>query len=282
MIAFFNGGYLEKEEIVISPDDRGFLFADGLYEVILCQKGRPFYLKEHLARLSYGAEQLRFPSTEFDWLEEVAFELLCRNSLEESDATLYIQISRGAAPRTHAFPAADTPLTVYIVARPFDSAGARAGREDGIRAITVADQRWARCDIKTVSLTANILANQQAVEAGVKEAIFVRDGILIEGSHSNFVGVCRGELVTYPACNFILNGITRQVTLSLAASLGIPVSLRPVFEKDIEKYEELMVLATTMKVTPVVELDGRKIGDGKPGEVVRRLQKGFRAVEESC
>ncbi len=279
MIAFFNGEYLPKEEISISPDDRGFLFADGLYEVVLCVKGKPFCLQEHLKRLGKGAMQLRFPSADFMWLEEVVQELLQKHRLERSDAVVYMQLTRGAAPRNHPFPAKETPLTVYLFVRPFDQTEAEAARQRGIAAITVADQRWARCDLKSIGLTANILANQQAMEAGVGEAIFMRDGILLEGSHSNFAGVRDGKLVTFPACHRILDGVTRQQTLALASSLGIEVALEPIFINDLGSYDELMVLATTMKITPVVQLDGRQIGDGTPGSVVRHLQEGFRSLE---
>ncbi len=279
MIAFFNGQYLAKEDISISPDDRGFLFADGLYEVVLCLQGKPFCLRDHLERLERGALQLRFASAQFGWLQEVVAELLRQNELERSDALVYMQVTRGAAPRTHAFPAGDTPLTVYVTARPFDQEPARKARQQGVTAITVADQRWARCDMKSLALTANILASQQAAEAGAFEAIFVRDGVLIEGSHSNFAGVRNGELVTFPACNLILDGVTRQQTLAVASSLGIPVALRPVFVEDLREHDELMLLATTMKVTPVIKLDGKVIGDGIPGPVVRRLQQGFRSIE---
>ncbi len=279
MIAFFNGQYLAKENIAVSPDDRGFLFADGLYEVVLCLQGKPFCLDDHIERLERGAAQLRFPSTAFDWLKGVVEELLRQNELHHLDTVVYIQATRGAAPRTHTFPAADTPLSVYVTVRPFDQQPARKARQEGIAAITVADQRWARCDIKSLGLTANILACQQAQDAGAVEAVFVRDGVLVEGSHSNFAGVRHGKLVTFPACNFILDGVTRQQTLAVADSLGIPVALEPIFLRDLKEYDELMVLATTMKITPVVTLDGQSIGDGRPGPVVRRLQQGFRSLE---
>ncbi len=279
MIAFFNGQYLAKEDIAVSPDDRGFLFADGLYEVVLCLAGRPFCLRDHLERLEKGAAQLRFSATGFGWLEEVVIELLQKNDLQGSDALVYMQVTRGAAPRSHPFPAGDTPLTVYVSVRPFDQEPARKARQQGVAAITVADQRWARCDIKSLALTANILASQQAAEAGAFEAILVRDGVLIEGSHSNFAGVRNGELVTFPASNLILNGVTRQQTLAVAASLDIPVALQPVFADELQEYDELMLLATTMKITPVVRLDEQVIGDGAPGPVVRRLQQGFRSFE---
>ncbi len=279
MIAFFNGQYLPREEIFISPDDRGFLFADGLYEVVLCVQGKPFCLQDHIERLERGAVQLHFPVSEFMWLHEVVAELLQKNRLENSDAVVYMQITRGAAPRNHPFPSTKTPLTTYVFVRPFDQTPAEEARKRGIAAITVADQRWARCDLKTIGLTANILANQQAVEAGVGEAIFVRDGVLLEGSHSNFAGVRNGTLVTFPACHRILDGVTRQQTLAIASSLKIPVAFEPVFADDLESYDEFMVLATTMKVTPIVRLDGQDIGDGVPGEVVRRLQKEFLALE---
>ena len=232
MTAYFNGQYLPKSEITISPDDRGFLFADGLYEVIRAYDGVLFRTDDHIRRLNRGAFYLRLPVQDFSYLATVGQDLIEKNGLA-GDATVYIQVTRGAAPRKHGFPDPATPLTVFAEAKAFDPEKGRGDRENGIATITVADQRWARCDLKTVGLTANVLANQQAMEAGVKEALFVRDGVLLEGSHSNFMVVRKGCVVTAPANNTILNGITRQVVLEICRDCRIEVRQEAIFTQDL-------------------------------------------------
>ncbi len=273
MIAYFNSAYLDKEEVRISPDDRGFLFADGLYEVIRSYGGKLFRLQQHLDRLTYGAAELRLPTTDFTYLSEVALELLKRNDLEKSDATVYFQVTRGAAKRGHAFPVPQPQLTVYGVATPFDARASRNNMQEGIKAISIPDQRWSRCDMKTVGLTANILANQIAKEEGAQEAILVRDGVLLEGTHSNFMAVFGDTIVTAPASNYILSGITRMAILELCAAHGLHTELRPIFAKDITQASEAFIVGTTVEVTPICQLDGKAIGSGQPGPVVTLLQK---------
>lgn len=272
MIAYFNSTYMPKEEVRISPDDRGFLFADGLYEVIRCYRGRLFKAEDHIARLNYGARHLRLSTVDFSYLIEVASELLKRNGLTNQDATVYFQVTRGAAKRTHAFPVDRPPLTVYGMANAFDQDAMLKKMDSGIAAITLPDQRWARCDMKTVGLTANVLANQAAHEAGAQEAILVRDGVLIEGTHSNFMAVFNNTLVTAPASNYILSGITRKAVLELCARHGIACELRPIFASDFAQAEEAMIVGTTVEVTPVCTMDGRPVGNGRPGPVARQLQ----------
>lgn len=275
MIAYFNNTYVDKDSVCISPDDRGFLFADGLYEVIRSYGGRLFRTPQHLERLGYGAVHLRLPNTDFGYLAEVAVELLRKNNLETSDALVYFQVTRGAAKRSHAFPVPQPPLTVYGVAHAFDSDLARKKMEKGINAITVADQRWSRCDLKTTGLTANILANQMAQEAGAQEAILVRDGVLLEGTHSNFMAVFGDTLVTAPASNYILSGITRMTLLELCAEHGIKIELQPVFAKDMHQATEALIIGTTVEVTSICQIDGTPVGLGQPGPMARFLQKSF-------
>ena len=273
MITYFNSAYLPKDEVRISPDDRGFLFADGLYEVIRSYRGRLFRADDHIARLNYGAAHLRLPLLDFSFLIGVAKELLRRNDLEDANATVYFQVTRGAAKRTHAFPAVETPLTIYGSASPFDETAMEKKMEQGISAITLPDQRWARCDMKTVGLTANVLANQAAHQAGAYEAILVRDGVMIEGTHSNFMAVFDGTLVTAPACNYILGGITRKAVLELCTEHQVKCELRPIFASDFHRAEEAMIVGTTVEVTPVCTVDGKAVGCGSPGPVTRRLQQ---------
>ncbi len=272
MIAYFNGRFLPEEDIRISPEDRGFVFADALYEVIRTYEGRLFETQAHWDRLSYGAKALRFNRTDFGDLTDVAETLLRKNGLTQGDATVYVQVTRGQAPRSHAFPPQETPLTLYASARPFFPKGFAT---DGVSVILVSDQRWARCDIKTVGLTANVLAQQQAQDHGAYEALFVRDGAVLEGTHTNLFTVFDGTVVTPPRTNYILGGITRQVILGLCKTLSIPAVESPVFESRLMEANEVMVVGTTTEITPVIRVNGQKLRSGVPGEITRRLWKAF-------
>jgi len=276
MLAYLNGHYLPKDEIFIAPDDRGFLFADALYEIIRSYEGRLFETQAHFDRLKYGARELRFTIMNLDHLAEVAKNLIQKNNLLCGDATIYIQVTRGAAPRTHHFPPLETPLTIYVSGSPF--LPHKTEIEKGVDIIMVSDQRWARCDIKTVGLTANVLANQLARERNAFEAVFVRDGTLLEGTHTNIFAVFDGKVITPPKTNYILAGITRDVVLSLCQKLGLPFQERPIFESQIDLADELMIVGTTVEITPIVKINGKKFGSGEPGTITRRLQKAFREL----
>jgi D-alanine transaminase len=273
MIAYFNGRFLGEEDIHISPEDRGFLFADALYEVIRSYEGRLFEAQAHRNRLSYGAKALRFNRTDFSELPDVAETLIRRNGLIRGDATVYVQVTRGQAHRSHAFPPPETPLTLYASARPFFP---KSSPLEGISVILVSDPRWARCDIKTVGLTANILAHQQALDHHASEALFVRDGAVLEGTHTNLFTVFEGTVVTPPRTNYILGGITRQVVLDVCKELSIPAVENPVFECGLLEADEIMVVGTTMEITPVLRVNGQRLRSGTPGKVTRRLWKAFR------
>lgn len=272
-VVYLNGEWMPRSSATIAVDDRGFLFGDGVYEVARAYRGRLFALDRHLARLSRGLRAIEIapPDGGVDSLAPVIERLLAENGLSESDATVYLQITRGAAARTHHFPPAGTAPTVYGFASALTVAV--QAQTDGGSAITMPDIRWARCDIKSVNLLPNVLAKQAAVAAGVTETIFVRDSAITEGSHTNVFAVLQGELRTYPECNYILSGVTREVVLELAAELGIPVRESPVFVHDIAAASEVMLTGTTLDVTPLVTVDGRAIGDGRPGPVARALQK---------
>lgn len=275
MLVYLNGRYIPAQEALVPVDDRGFLFADGVYEVVLCNDGRPFLFDEHMRRMAQGLSALRIRFDELDALRDVAQRLLEENRLEDGLATIYVQVTRGVAPRKHAFPPDGTPPTVYVAARPFQ----RHPNEffsNGVEAITVPDTRWSRCDIKSIALLPNVLANQQAKEAGAFEALLVRDGIVLEGSHSNLLGVFDGTLVTYPVCNYILPGITRARLLALARELGIPTMEAPIHLQDLARADEMFLAGTTTEVMPLVRIDGRQIGAGKPGPITRRLLEAYR------
>jgi D-alanine transaminase len=183
---------------------------------------------------------------------------------------VYIQVTRGAAPRKHPFPIPVIRPTVYLAAKPLAAQPAHYF-DDGVAAISVPDTRWTRCDIKTICLLPNVLANQQAKEAGAFEALFVRDGALIEGSHANLFGVLDGELLTYPESNYILAGITRAAVITLARGAGFSVREAPIYWERIGDLEELFLTGTTTDVMPITELDGIPVADGRPGRHARRL-----------
>jgi D-alanine transaminase len=234
--------------------------------------GRFFQLDPHLRRLEHGLCGLAIAGVRVAELREVFPQLLARNGLAGADATVYLQITRGAAPRVHAFPDPPARPTVYAEARPFKPRGDPAV---GVSVITTPDIRWARCDIKTVGLTANCLANQKAKEAGAIEAIFVRDGVAIEATASSFFAVVDGEVRTAPKSNYILPSISRQVVLDLCRDAGIPHRETPVFLDDLWRASELFLAGTTLEVMPIVRVDGRTIADGKPGPLTRKLHALF-------
>ncbi|MCU0638688.1 MAG: aminotransferase class IV [Candidatus Krumholzibacteria bacterium] len=274
---YLNGEYIDREEASISPEDRGFLFADGVYEVVISYGGRIFRIEDHVARLRRSLGGISIRGIDASILADIAPELLARNDLSEVDAIIYMQVTRGAAPRLHAFPAEGTPPTVYAFARRFQLPIGMI--RDGTRIITVPDIRWTRCDIKSVSLLPNVLAKQKAEEEGAGEAVFVRDGALTEGTASNFAAVFGGTLVTHHDCGFILSGITKKAVFEICADLGIPVEQRPVKTGELAYADEMMILSTTKEIVPVVRIDDRVVGDGRPGPVTLRLQKEFGKIK---
>jgi D-alanine transaminase len=278
MIVYFDGRFLPKEDVRVSPDDRGFLLADGAYEVIRSYSGRQFKVAEHLSRLERSLRELRFTGPDVQRLGAIAEMLLQLNDLDRGDAVLYIQVTRGVAPRTHAFPPPQTTPTVYLTASPFRLSPEKW--EHGVSIILVPDMRWARCDIKSVALLPNVLASQQAKEQGAEEAVFVRDGNLTEGAHTNVCGVFGGRLVTHPATHHILAGVTRRLVLDLCAELEIPVKESPMDRQALPEADELMILGTTTGIMPVVRVDDWQVGDGTPGPLTRKLQRAFRKLTE--
>jgi len=278
MRVYLNGEFLERSQATISVDDRGFLFGDGIYEVVRAVDGRLGAAELHWQRLARGLAGIHInrPAGLTDGtLSELAARLLAENGLDGGDALVYLQITRGAAVRTHHFPPAATAATVYAAATPFRAPDAIRAR--GATAITLPDIRWARCDLKTVNLLPNVLGKQQAVAAGADEAVFVRDGVVTEGASTNVFAVFGDELRTYPATNYILPGVTRHVTLEAAAALGIAVREAPVLAEELAAADELFLTSTTNDVMPLVAVDGRPVGSGRPGPVAERLFAAVRA-----
>ncbi|MFP4347592.1 MAG: aminotransferase class IV [Desulfococcaceae bacterium] len=276
MWVYLNGEVRLKDEIAISPDDRGFLFADGVYEVILSHDGRLFRAADHLERLRRSLRELKIREPDLIKIREVFGRLIQENDLTRGQATVYLQITRGVAPRKHPFPSRDTVPTVYACASAFIPLEKEWA--EGIRVVRVPDIRWARCDIKSVSLLPNVLASQQAFESGAQHALFVRDGMVTEGAYTTFAAVFGGTFFTYPLSNYILPGITRQAVLELCRKMSIPVREYPIPSDDLLMAEECMLLGTTTEVMPVIQVDEQKVGNGKPGPVTRRLQAGLREL----
>jgi D-alanine transaminase len=275
MLVYLNGEYVDHASARVSVDDRGFLFADGVYEVARVYDGRIFMMQPHMARMRHGLGELRIRDHMVDEIPAIADRLLGENNLRRGDATVYVQVTRGAAARAHAFPPPETAPTVYVIAKPFKQHPATYF-EDGVAAVTVPDNRWSRCDIKSIALLPNVLANQQAKDHGAFEALFVREDVLIEGSHSNLFAVVAGELITYNMCGYILGGITRKLILDRAPEIGVPAREAPIHMRDFDKIEELFLSGTTTEVMPISKVDNRLIGDGAPGPVTRKLQEAFK------
>lgn len=269
---FFNGEYLAKDEVRISPDDRGFLLSDGIYEVVRVYRGAPFEMEAHVSRLAAGLAALRIDGVDAETMAEVTPELIHRNGLDEADAVVYVQVTRGAAKRTHHFPAGPVEPTVYAAAWEFAPTTDPAV---GVRVVTAPDHRWTRCDVKSVSLLANVLAAEQAHEAGAYEAILVRDGVALEGTRTSLFGVVDGVIRTAPLSNYILPSITRDVALELCCEAGLAVDARGLLIEEFYGADELFLAGTTTEIMPIVGADGRPIGKGEPGPVARDLAARF-------
>lgn len=274
-IVYLNGEYVSRKEAKISPDDRGFIFADGIYEVIKYYNGKPFRYDNHLARLerSLSEVQLRFSS--ISNLKDIFTELLTQNNLIEKHAGVYLQITRGVNGRVHHFPK-DIRPTVYAFA--FELPSAKENLENGIKVITHEDIRWLRCDIKSVSLLPNTMLYNQAVEAGAGECILIRNGKVTEATHSSVFAVKKGKVIVHPLSNLVLPGITRKVVLEICTQNKIPVEEQAFSEMELFEMDELFIAGTGSEITPVVEINETKVGNKKPGEITRFIQQVFFAL----
>ena len=271
-IVYLNGEFLPFEEAKVPIMDRGFLFADGIYEVSAILNGHLVDNAAHLARLdrSLGEIGIRNPHDSAEW-ERLQTELVSRNGLTEG--LVYMQVTRGVAERDFAYPPADTPPTVMMFTQA-KTVAANPLAEKGARIITVEDLRWKRRDIKSVALLAQVLAKQQAVEAGVSEAWMVEDGSITEGSSSTAFIVSRDrKLVTRPLSTALLPGITRASVLKLAAEADLTIEERLITVAEAHEAEEAFYTSASSFVMPVIEIDGRTIGGGKPGPLTQRLRE---------
>ncbi|MCS7101343.1 MAG: D-amino acid aminotransferase [Burkholderiaceae bacterium] len=276
-ICYLNGKWLPLSQARISPLDRGFIFGDGVYEVVPVYRRKPFRLEQHLARLERSLREVRIvnPFNRTGWQALLA-RLIERGGAE--DQYVYLQVTRGVARRDFAFPTG-VPPTVFAMTTPFVRPGPEL-REGGLRAVTRADERWLRCDIKSVSLLAAVLARQYAVENDAHEVVQFRDGWLTEGSASNIWVVKAGAVHGPPRDQRILEGIRYGLLQELCAQEGIAFAEQPLARAAVEDADELLLTAATREILPIVQLDGRPVGDGRPGPIYRRLRAAYdRAIE---
>jgi D-alanine transaminase len=268
MTVFLNGRLLPIEQATVSVLDRGFIFGDGVYELVPVYSRVPFRLEEHLARLerSLGETRIRNPYSRAQWRAHI-YALIDAQPFE--DQGIYFQVTRGVAKRDHAFPVNVEP-TVFMMSNPLVNPQP-AQVEKGASAVSAQDYRWLRCDIKSISLIGNCLLRQISAEAGGAETILFREGKLTEASASNVFIVKRGVIQSPPKSNLILPGITYDVVVELARANGLPLEFKDIPEADVRAADELWVSSSSKEVLAIVELDGKRIGDGRPGPVFRRM-----------
>ncbi|MEM7000045.1 MAG: aminotransferase class IV [Pseudomonadota bacterium] len=271
---YLNGQWCPPGKALINVNDRGFLFADAVYEAAPAYQGRFLKLEQHMQRLATGLNSLRIDA-DVNLVEKLHHELLSRNQLNQSEwAMVYTQITRGVAPRGHAFPAEAVLPTVYLFAKPLIKPAFTRWLQ-GYTAVTYPDQRWLRADLKTTMLLGNVLAQQAAVDAGADDVIMTRDGLLLEGSHANLFVVKRGSLHTPALDARILPGVTRFVVLELAQQLGLEVVQTDIEEAALIDAEEIFLCGTTTEVRPLISVDGKPIGGGNVGPITLRLYEAF-------
>jgi D-alanine transaminase len=272
-LANINGTQMLLRDAHVPALDRGFLFGDAVYEVLRVYHGRPWLLEEHFQRLARSLEAIQIRGVDLSRLRGRMLETIAAGPFHE--ALVYIQITRGAAPRSHPFPAETAPLE-FLYVDEFKDKYAQA-RETGVGVITHPDIRWDRCDIKSTNLLANVLAMQAAVEAGCLEAVLYRpDGTLTEGTHTSLFGILDGTVLTTPTSTAILPGITRGLILHLSAQAGIALRRQSLKRADLSRVAELFLTGTTSEILPIVQVDGQPVGDGRPGPITRRLQEAYR------
>lgn len=267
-LVYLNGRLLPLEEARVSVLDRGFMLGDGVYELIPVYRRKPFRLDEHLRRLRHSLDGIRLPDpmSETQWREVIGQVMAAQPA---DDQSVYLQVTRGAAPRDHAFPR-DTPPTVLVMSNPL-SRPDPALFEQGVSAVSATDIRWGRCDLKTLNLLPNVLARQKAVEAGCAECILFRDGVLTEGAASNIFVVKNGVILAPVKDHRVLPGITYDLVLELAQANGMAYEVRDIGEAEVRKADELWLTSSGREVQAIVELDGQPVGSGQPGPVYRRM-----------
>jgi D-alanine transaminase len=271
VIVYLNGSYLPIEEAKISVLDRGFIFGDAVYEVWRLVNGKLFESDKHLARLATGLRDVQItPPAESQKtrLHEISDRLVKENGVT-AEGSLFLEMSRGSAPRAHQYPKPPVPPTVFLMASPFTPP--EDLRAKGGAVILIDDIRWRRCNVKTTQLLPNVMAKQQAFEHDCLDAIFVRDGMITETSHANVCAVVNGTLWTHPIDGSVLPGVTRDVVLELAKKNGVPVREEAMTVEAFRKADEVFLVGTLSDVMPIVKVDGKPVGAGKPGPVSLKL-----------
>jgi len=272
MIVYFNDKYIPHDEVKISPFDRAFLFADGVYEAFRTYNGKLFRLDDHWERLKYSLSQLEIPLNDFHQIENISTKLAEINNIK-TEYSVYLQISRGVSfPRTHNYENNLTP-NVFAFAKPIKDNSKE--KNIGVKVILEEDLRWLRCDIKSTSLLPAVIANQKAIRNNAFEAILFRDDLITEGSHTNFFAVKDNKIYTAPLSNFILNGITRKVILELCKENKISFFEKYIKLNELKTFDEFFITGTTTEVTPVIQIDDWTVKDGKPGFITRKTQELF-------
>jgi D-alanine transaminase len=276
-MVFLNGKFLPIEEAKVPVLDRGFIFGDGVYELVPVYSRVPFRLDEHLARLerSLAETRIRNPYTRAQW-RELIYRLVDAQSFD--DQGLYFQVTRGVAKRDHAFPK-DVEPTIFMMSNPLVTPP-RELVQKGAAAVTAQDNRWLRCDIKSISLIGNCLLRQLSAEAGAVETILFREGKLTEASASNVFVVKRGVILSPPKSSLILPGITYDVVVELAGANGLPLELREVTEPEVRGADEIWVSSSSKEVLPVVSLDAVPVGDGRPGPLFGRMYQLYQEFKQ--
>jgi D-alanine transaminase len=280
MTIYLNGEFMPIEEAKISVLDRGFIFGDGVYEVIPVYSRKAFRLTEHLRRLQHSLDGIKLanPHSESEWATLIG-ELISRN--EGQDQYLYLHITRGVAKRDHAFPNPAVKPTVFMMSNPLPTPPATL-LESGVCAVTAQDNRWLRCDIKAIALLPNVLLRQMAVDADCAETILIRDdSFMTEGSASNIFVVKNGKLLAPPKDNLMLPGITYDVILEIAVAHGIPHEVRRIAVAEVFAADELLLTSSTREVLAITQLDGKPVGTGKPGAMFARLRNLYQEYKQS-
>lgn len=276
-IVYLNGEFLSADKAQVSVYDRGYLLGDGVYEVIPVYAGKAFLLDRHLQRLqnSLGGVRIENPFSDNQWTD-IVNDLIAQN--DDGDQSLYLQVTRGVAPRDHIFPIGVAP-SVFMMSNPLHPV-AESWKAEGIKAITTADIRWMRCDIKAITLLANSLMKQLAQDVGAQEALLIRDNYLTEGSASNAYVVIDGVIFTAPKDEKVLPGITRDLIIELAAQAGMPLHERAISESALRSADEIWISSSTKEVVPVTLLDGGMVGTGKPGPVWQQIDALFQQYKK--
>jgi len=278
MTIYFNKEFKWLNEANLSPFDRGFLFADGVYESIRTYNGKLFRYKDHLDRLKKSLKETRIEFKELDAIENIIYELIKKNKIE-NEALVYLQITRGAVfPRTHIFPKEKVSPTIFISVQEL-----KEGTEDqsrGVKVILLEDVRWLRCDIKSTSLLPVVLASQKATEENAAEAILVRDGLITEGTHTNFFAVKNETVFTAPTSRLILEGITRKVVLEFCEKFKIDYREEFINKDDLKSYDEFFITSTTKEITPVIKIDYWSVNEEQTGKITKSLQSLFKKTTE--